>query len=341
MPTRDQPKRSALWWLGVTTPLAYAAGILTFFAVRAFTARWPQLFALLSYAGPFLYAPLILVLPLAFLSHSRVAQVGVLATLVLFLVIYLPFFLPRLSGLPPSSGPEVTVLAFNLGPGQGRPEEVVDAIAGAGADIVAVEELTPEVGQRLREKLGALYRFTVLEPAESDTGLLSRYPIVSQERFRPAGFGRQALEAAVDVRGVLTQVIVVHPQPPGLIWSRRARSVPVGVRDAQLAEQIADVARRAGALPEPVLVLGDFNMSDQGQAYASMAARFGDAFREAGFGFGFTFPDGLQLGRYRTRPVLRIDYVFHSPGVYAREATVGCGKGSDHCYVTATLVLGS
>lgn len=341
MPTTSgRPRRSAWWWLAVTSSLAYGAVMLTYLAVRALAPGWPQLFVLLSYAGPFLFSPLALLLPVALVGRSRLALAVVLAMLALFLAIYLPYFLPRPGRPPPASGPQVRVLAFNLGPGRSTPPEVVRAIAAAGADIVAVEELTPPVADLLRQELGSRYPYTALEPEESDTGLLSRYPILATERFHPAGFGRGALQATLDVEGVRTQVIVIHPQPPGI--SRGPGGLlPIGVSDAMLRRQIAAVAQRAEALSPPVLILGDFNMSDQSQAYQVMAAHWVDAFRQAGSGLGFTFADGLPVGRFRTRPLVRIDYIFHSPGVYARRADVVCGTGSDHCYVIADLALGS
>ena len=210
-------------------------------------------------------------------------------------------------------------------------------IADAGADLVAVQELTPASAQALRDGLGAGYAHVILDASAGDIGLLSRYPILSSERFRPAGTGRRALQAVLDVDGAATQVIVLHPVPPDLCWER-SWPLPTGVRQDRVDRELADAAARASRLPGPVIVLGDLNAGDLTRGYASMAAVLADAYREAGSGFGFTFPFGLTLGDVSVPgPLVRIDYVFHSAHVYARWARVGCG-GSDHCYVLAELV---
>lgn len=315
--------------------IVYAAAMLGFFASRALALHWPPILAMLSYVSPFLFMPTALTLPLAFLSRSRVAQGFTLAVVALFLVLYLPFFLPSFG--PPPAGRPLTVMAFNLASAQSTPEEVVTAIAEVDADIVALEELTPPAARLIREKLGDRYPYTLMQPETADTGLLSSHRILSHEWFAPASTGRKALQAAVDLDGTTLHIIVVHPQPPRIIWSE-SEQFPIGVEYEPLRREIEDISRRAEALASPVLVLGDFNMSNQSQIYDAMTRRLGDAFRDAGWGFGFTFPDGLVWRGNRLRPAIRIDYIFHSPDLRPRHAAVGCGTGSDHCYVTAEFV---
>ena len=73
-----------------------------------------------------------------------------------------------------------------------------------------------------------------------------------------------------------------------------------------------------------------------------------DAWREAGWGFGHTFPGEPTPERGGSRPVLlgvpvptwlvRIDYIFHSDALVTIAARVGPGDGdSDHRPVVATL----
>jgi len=93
------------------------------------------------------------------------------------------------------------------------------------------------------------------------------------------------------------------------------------------------------AVTAPVVVQGDFTMSDQSRAYSALTTSLQDSFREAGTGLGRTFPNSLHLGRVRIPgPLVRIDYVFHSPQLQATAATVNCIEGqSDHCAVVVVL----
>jgi hypothetical protein len=55
---------------------------------------------------------------------------------------------------------------------------------------------------------------------------------------------------------------------------------------------LAAVERAADGLPAPLLVLGDFNVSDRQPHYRALRSRWGDAQRDAGWGLGYTYPSG-------------------------------------------------
>ncbi|MCL6432083.1 MAG: endonuclease/exonuclease/phosphatase family protein [Anaerolineae bacterium] len=317
--------------------MGYAVALGAYLGLRSVWPEWPPVLALLGYLGPFLFLPLVVLAPLAALSRSRVALAGVLAILGLFAVQYGELLVPPLGPGPQAAGSPFVLMTYNLGPGRALPAQVVADISEAGADIVAVQELTPAGSQALREDLAAVYPYMALDARAADCGLLSRFPILSVERFRPNGTGRTALHAAVDVRGVAMQVIVLHPEPPGLRLAG-PWPLPTGAYSHHIDLELADVARLAGELTGPVLVVGDLNAGDLSRGYASMVSVLRDAFREAGWGFGLTFPCGLVVGGVRVPgPLVRIDYVFHSAHLHALEARVGCGS-SDHCFVLARLV---
>ncbi len=338
MPRGGQPPRRSLGQRIVgALCLLYAAGMAGYFVVRTLLVQWPAPLLLLGYATPYLFAPLVPLLLLALLARSRAGVAGCLLVLALFLADYGELFLPRLGpGVPPGAR-RLVAMAYNLGPSVSTPARLVAAIAAEDADVVAAEEVYPAAARALRTDLESRYPYAILEPGRHETGLLSRYPIREQEWFRPAGFGREALHATLDAGGRPLEVFVIHPLPPGIAWLRTTH-MPIGLYEGGLDRQMADVAARAGALSGPVLVLGDFNMSDQTRAYSALTSRLRDAYREAGSGFGFTFPVGLRLdGQVVPGPLVRIDYIFHSAALRATRAHVGCRGSSDHCYVVADL----
>ena len=53
------------------------------------------------------------------------------------------------------------------------------------------------------------------------------------------------------------------------------------------------------ARPLPILIAGDFNMTDQTDDYRRLTAKFSDTFREVGWGMGFTFPDAAREKAFR------------------------------------------
>jgi endonuclease/exonuclease/phosphatase (EEP) superfamily protein YafD len=338
--------------------LAHLLALGGFLALRAWSPDLSPFLKLVNTVLPYLFAPLLLTLPLSWLARSRVARLSTLATLALFLSLYGAFFSPgRLQTADPPDD-NVIVMTFNLGYGRAPAEDVVRAIRQEDADLVTLQEVAPWVAWQLQRELADEYPYMQLAPTRARTALLSRYPIRDSQWFRPAGMKRPVLQATLDLPGLAgtpargpgeaapapasgVTVLVVHPRSPGLSWLGDW-PLPTGLYDGWQDREMAELARRVRALEGPVLVMGDFNMTDQTRGYAHMSAVLKDAYREAGWGFGFTFPHGLRLGRWPVPgPLVRIDYVFHSSEWQAEWARVGCGSGSDHCYVVAGLGGGS
>ncbi len=333
-------KPAASQWLITLVCLTYTVGLFAFFLLRAQRPQLTPTLALVNVFAPFLFAPLVLVLPLALLSRTRLALLCTLAALGLGAILYMPLFLPRLRFSPEPANGRLTVMTFNLGPGQSQPEEVAAAIAEENADIVAVQELTYETAGVLRTRLAKRYPYTILEPNTSNTGVLSRYPIAKREWFRAAGEGRYDLHLTLAVNGTTVHLFAIHGATPGIEWYGDA-PLPIGVDDQDSQRQVADITERAKKLNGRVLVAGDFNMSDQSPAYARIASVLRDAYREAGWGLGLTFPHGFQVeGITLPGPLIRIDYIFHSADIFAEQTEVKCEGGSDHCYLVARLALG-
>jgi endonuclease/exonuclease/phosphatase (EEP) superfamily protein YafD len=77
------------------------------------------------------------------------------------------------------------------------------------------------------------------------------------------------------------------------------------------------------------VVAGDFNTPPDSGVYGDFWASFGNAFSEAGFGFGNT--------HFTHRTSLRIDHVLFGRGWRCRKCWVGPAVGSAHRPVIADL----
>jgi endonuclease/exonuclease/phosphatase family metal-dependent hydrolase len=148
------------------------------------------------------------------------------------------------------------------------------------------------------------------------------------------------LRAEIDFSGTPITLYNTHPLHPGIAdngFDTRPRGQEIDI----VLEQ---AAKDSGA----VLIMGDFNMTDQNEDYQRITARFGDSFREVGSSMGFTFPDlstFQSLPDYwplsvRLFPFLRLDYIFHNASFRAINARVwSSAGGSDHRPVWAELAL--
>ena len=105
------------------------------------------------------------------------------------------------------------------------------------------------------------------------------------------------------------------------------------------------------AADPPAVLLGDLNLTARHPVYARLrGAGLRDAFRDAGRGRGATLPmrpghsgrlrRGWRGPRPGPVPLLRVDYVWHTPDLGALDCWVGPDAGSDHLPVLARLALG-
>jgi vancomycin resistance protein VanJ len=282
-------------------------------------------------------------LPLALcllLLRTRLALLILILLAVLFLSMY-PI-LPRLSAIlsDKNETPTITAMTFNLGLGLTAPELLAQSIAVSQADIVAVQELTTYSAAVLAADLAMAYPYQIVALDVGTTGFFSKLPIVSSQWHRPPG-GRPFPHVILNQEGAELHVFPIHFFPPGIVWTEML-SLPRGMIEVNLEREIAYLLQQVAAVSGPVIVLGDFNMSEQSRAYAAMKASLQDGFRQAGFGLGRTFPNNFRLAGINVPfPLLRIDYVFHSPHLAATSAIVNCIEGqSDHCAVMVVLRWG-
>ena len=319
--------------------LLYVLGIAALLIANHFLRQTSPFVALAGTFNVYLFAA---ALPLALgliLLRTRTA----LATLLLLAVLFLLAnpILPPISAVVPAKGGGVPIamMTFNLGGSFTPPEPLAQTIAAAQADIVAVQELTTQSAAVLTAELATTYPYRILDPAGGSTGLLSKLPIVRYEWLRPPN-ARPFVHVVVDQAGAHFHVFAIHFQTPGILWWQQL-PLPRGLVETGLEAEVAYLLPQVAAVSGPVVVLGDFNMSDQSRAYSSMTAALQDSFRQAGIGLGRTFPNNFRLaGIPIPFPLVRIDYVFHSPYLATTSARVQCVEGqSDHCAVLVGLNL--
>lgn len=310
---------------------AYGLSVTGFLVLRAaFGERWSFIGFMNSYAH-LLLLPALVLFPLSLILRQRVTTVMLLFPTLIFLSTYGVQFIPRNTTAEQGSR-VLTVLSFNVNAGNQDVEQTLKIIREADADMVAFQELNSTLANALGAELGEIYPYQALHPQDylfSGQGLLSKYLILNDEYWQ-MHLGHQ--QAEVDYGGERITFYNVHPVKP--LVGR------IGFDVRGRAEEISDILNRAGEQTNPVLIMGDFNMTDQSADYQRVTALYGDSYREIGWGLGFTFPnfraedDDLRSlpGILQFFPPLaRIDYVFHDESFQAVEARVWATSGfSDH-----------
>lgn len=249
----------------------------------------------------------------------------------------------RASTASPSSGPNLgptfTVMTYNLGNGLADPARLVAILRDSNADLIGLQELETAQAEAIARQLGDLFPYQVLHPVGfAGKGLLSRYPIVEQAQLHLSP-ERPDLRTVVDIDGATVTVIVAHPAPPKM----RLTGIAFDPVTSEQIDMLAQIAVASGA----AIVVGDFNMTVRHARYAHWT-RSGliDSFRAVRRG-GATLP--VRVGRsvkmkdrlmgFPLRPVVRVDYIWHTAHLVAQAAWVGDDAGSDHLPVLARLAL--
>jgi vancomycin resistance protein VanJ len=291
---------------------------------------------------PHLFVPLLVLAPLVLVSRSRAAKLMIGVPCVAFALLYGELFFPSLGAGSSQQERTLKVLTYNVTMGEPGVDEILSIIESENPDVVALQEVSLEVEQAVA-RLAVDYPYQALHPVPGGSvgsGVLSRLPILEDEAFALVQGTHLFQHAVLDMGGSRVHFLNIHLLPPwlpGRWWGGHRFYVPAGYDTTVQGQELQQVLAMVDGLEGPIVVAGDFNMTDQSAGYRALTQRLGDAYREVGWGLGFTFPD-QEARHFLTRyPLLRIDYVFHSRDMTAHRAYVGETGGPNHRYLVAVL----
>jgi endonuclease/exonuclease/phosphatase (EEP) superfamily protein YafD len=291
--------------------------------------------ALAAILLPHLCLGAVALLPIAIVQRNRLLGAG-LAVLGLVAVTRLG---PDVVSLPRAvdGRADLTVATWNPLSGGTSPDAVIDRILATDAEVVAIQELTPDVAAALDADPEIAERFPsrwlVADRAVLGMGILSAYPMTMDEALRDV----PALAARLD-RGAEGDLVVINAHPlPGSIGF--AGGIPIAFDGTRRDQGIATVRERVDrylADGERVLLIGDFNVTPTEATYGVLSKGLRDAHAESGLGLGWTWRPrslaGTGLG------LIRIDYVLSSPELEPVGTELQCDVPGDHCLLIGRLV---
>jgi len=323
-------KRSGIL-LSTVTIVGHILLILGYYLLNLLGVRL-LLVTALAYVGPWLFLPLVVLLPIAFLRRSRWLIGGELACLALFVAFYGGYFLPR----RPVAAPQTTfsVMTHNILWTNPHLDQVVAAVKANSPDIVGFQELSSDLWTVLEPEMTALYPYHYVS---AECGLFSRYPLEACEDIVAQGSTRpRTQKCVVNLDGRQITLFNAHPRSPYLDTLAVGRfSLPGALHTDLHDADVAALLERVRSLQGPVLIIGDLNFSPQHPPYRSLTAELQDSYRERGWGLGFTY--SCRVCSHV--PLWRLDYLFHSEEISTVDVRLGDYQGSDHRAVIATLEL--
>ncbi|MDZ4722218.1 MAG: endonuclease/exonuclease/phosphatase family protein, partial [Roseiflexaceae bacterium] len=320
--------------------LAYSLGLLVLTILWASGPSKTWWLALTNIFAFYLFVPLPVLILLALRSRSVPLHSATWLMLILFLGQFGMWLLPPHAA--PSEGRALRLLTFNHYYYNSQPEAVTAAIRAQRADIVTLEELSYTVADHVSEDLADIYPYRYLQPGLgwAGQGVLSRFPIIEQERLYDIGLQRLVL----DIDGTHVTLLNAHLPSPKYSYTWRAdRRIPVlddynpSLREWTLPLLLKAIDTTTG----PLIAMGDFNTAEREESYNQIAQRMTDSYRSTNWGLGATYPKAKEADLRQILPALvRIDYIWVRDRITPSSSWVNCASvGSDHCMVGAEVYL--
>jgi vancomycin resistance protein VanJ len=326
-------RRLAIIVFGVLASL-HAGLIVAYFFARWLSGNSLWFVDAAGYILPWLFVPSLLLLPAALICRTRFLVSIAAVPLVIFLAVYGHLYLPHWPVR--TAAPAFTVLTHNVLYMNEDVDAVATEIERHTPDFFGLRELEPSMAEAIDARFAERYPHHRVEPG---CGFWSRYPILSYEAFRLAGGqGTWAQQLVLDLDGREVNLLSVHPRSPpvyGIPLSDVLAVLPTEFPNRDRDADLRGLLKRLEEIDGPLVVIGDFNATDQQGFYPALTRRLHDAHRESGWGMGFTFSNRPDVGL----ALWRIDYVFYTPDLVALSAKVGDYGGSDHRPVIARLAF--
>jgi endonuclease/exonuclease/phosphatase family metal-dependent hydrolase len=332
-----------LRWTALVVSVGYLVGLILHLLLRLLLGDRFWWLGFLNTFAPIWFLPLAILTPLLGLMRSRWVWLA-LALLLVTLLWFGPYFLPKLP--PVTSTAALKIVTFNIWGDNRTLTQAEDWLRQTDADLILLQEIPARYAQRGVDGLRADYPHQAVQAWGWGQLTLSKHPILEAKDIAPpSGFVFQRVVISVN-----NQPIAIYNMHLSMPMRERPRAsivrAPFFVNmafsydDATRNAEIAFLLKMLENEPLPFIVAGDFNTSDQSVSYAMLGDKLGDSYREAGVGFGATWPRPVaaELPAWLP-PVIRIDYIFHSPHFAAIESSVGPSLGSDHLPTVSRLAL--
>lgn len=316
-------KARKLWWLLIQL---YGIYVTLYTVLQVTIGEQFIIIAWLNNVSYLLWAgAIILVIPAIIFRRPHIILLMIIPILV-FSINYLPMYFTR-EVKPPWDTEYLTLLTYNINLAPPNMVGIAQDIRTIDADIVAIQELTPDAVTVFEAELAEQYPYRAFHPVDSfyGQGVMSKYPIIGDE-FWKIYLGHQRTQ--IDINGQVIRLYNVHPIHHILpFW---------GFDVSRRTDEVNFFLEKASHETIPILIAGDFNMTDQSADYQRVTASYHDSYKQVGYGMGTTFPAHIPF----LPSLLRIDYVFHSSEFITLRADVlRSTGGSDHRPLVVQLAL--
>jgi endonuclease/exonuclease/phosphatase (EEP) superfamily protein YafD len=222
-----------------------------------------------------------------------------------------------------AQSPAIRLASINVFYRNRQYQRVIDFIARERPDAVVLVEINREWEAALAG-VDAEYahRYTARGKRGKGITLLSRWPLLAAGMLPGYSEVQSALSATLEIHGRRIELLGIHATWP----MGRRRS---GLRN----QQLRFLGRFARAHPEPLIIMGDLNVSPFSAHFQAFLAAGNLKSAAAGYGWQPTWPTFMPLAG------IQIDHALTNAGIVVTGFRRGAPVGSDHLPIVVECVL--
>ena len=289
---------------------------------------------LINRVVPYLFfpMPIIFLLGLIFRQY-RLILISLIPPL-LFGLLYGPYLIPRLA--QPGDTPHLRVMTYNVLYSNENHNAVADVILTHRPDLVALQEVQPEMMSSLVERLAKDYPYSSIgyQNQYGTTAAFSRYP-VTDSYILDLKADRPAVVLHVDLEGKELTFISAHLLAYDL-WEVTLPDIPHTVnrftanQNKQARLLLETVKKHSG----PIILACDCNSKETSSSYQILNHSITNTARQ----IGWTIGRSMLAGTKPDTSLQHIDYVFYQgPLNPVAIYSIRNSGGSDHWPVMANF----
>jgi endonuclease/exonuclease/phosphatase (EEP) superfamily protein YafD len=244
---------------------------------------------------------------IAIVYRVRVLKIASLIALVLFLLTFGKFFMPKQKPVPLSND-VLRVMTYNMLVYAPEVQAAARVIHKENADIVFIQETSFLMAEVLEEEMKDKYPYQIHQPSDIPVGLslISKYPLEVIDYDLGDSWVGDPILLDVLWNGQIVHIVNFHMDPTSLmVLDMPGRAHEVAEMRREHAQRLVEFLRKT---PGPAILAGDVNDVFLNDPYIDLVeSGLKDAWVEGGVGLGHTFPgNGLNAPRW----LVRIDYIF-------------------------------
>lgn len=289
--------------------------------IFGFLGRFSWFFDIFSHFRVQYCLGLTAVASLLLIPRNRKTALFFAAFALINLLTFLPVFFNR-QAHPEQARNTLRIVLSNVNSRAGKPELVAKMIKDCSPDILVLEEITSNWLDALKPDLTA-YPYTKVSPRFDNfgIGLFSKLRLTDDTIAILGSAGLPSIIANVHTENGIITIIATHPLPPAGAEYSRLRN-----------EQLEKLANHIKQIDQPVLLLGDLNVTPWNYYFKRLTEQTGLQDSSKGRRIQTTWP--------RFNPLMRIpiDHCLHSPAIIITDKQIGPNIGSDHLPVIIDFV---